>query len=105
MEKVCIEIYDEDGVLRESVSGRMEVDEIKASMLEAIQNDGIPVLRRVGKTKESSQDKESKQKTAEKWDMPLAVTIEYDDIRFSAGGRMQDVLAAEQEFLDEILKE
>lgn len=47
--KIRIDIYDADGELCETVGGRMGADEIINVMVEALRNDGIPVLRKAEK--------------------------------------------------------
>lgn len=42
---VTISIYDADGILCESVGGRMGYDEVKDIMINTLRNDGVPVLR------------------------------------------------------------
>lgn len=42
---VTISIYDADGLLCESVGGRMGYDEVKDIMINTLRNDGIPVIR------------------------------------------------------------
>ena len=43
--KIRIDIYDADGELCETIGGRMSADEIIETMVEALRNEGIPVLR------------------------------------------------------------
>lgn len=43
--KIHIDIYDTDGELCETIGGRMDADEIIDAMVEALRNEGIPVLR------------------------------------------------------------
>ena len=109
-EKVRIEIYDEDGGIRESVGGRMDWDEIREIMLEALKNDGIPVLIKEGQEKKVDMNatrmgNEEKREDAWVWEQPMTVHIEYDGLKFSATGRFDDVMEAQEEFLGRIIEE
>lgn len=47
--RVTIEIYDADGEYCESIRGRLGYEEIRERMIDALKNDGIPVIRQHGK--------------------------------------------------------
>lgn len=109
-EKVRIEIYDEDGDMRESVGGRMDWDEIREIMLEALKNDGLPVLITEARESEENRGNQrtgngSKREAGKAWEQPLSVHIEYDGLKFSATGRFDDVMEAQEEFLGRIIEE
>lgn len=109
-DKVRIEIYDEDGDMRESVGGRMDWDEIREIMLEALKNDGLPVLSKQetgekGTMDTTSMDNDDKREDEWFWEQPMTVHIEYDGLKFSATGRFDDVMEAQEEFLGRIIEE
>ena len=109
-DKVRIEIYDEDGDMRESVGGRMDWDEIREIMLEALKNDSLPVLIKEGQEKKGAMNttrmgNEDKREDAWAWEQPMTVHIEYDGLKFSATGRFDDVMEAQEEFLGRIIEE
>lgn len=90
-QKIRMDIYDEDGIKCETIISKMDADEVRAHMVEALQNDGIPVLREVvSKGKESEHDCSGK----------LSTTLEAGDVKFGAFGDAADVLDALREVLD-----
>ena len=128
--RVTIEIYDEDGTLCESIGGPMDFEEVKSNMLDALKNDGIPVLIVHGKHEkdESKQviraalqgnreelakalmdvlhiDNEGNQAPAPKFEPLLQLRWEFDGVKFDAIGKYDDVMDAQAEFLRGILEE
>ena len=108
--KVTIEIYDEDGVLAESIGGVFSHDEIKDQMIDILKNDGIPVIRRLGKHEaaEPACDRRGgnlppESKAAPAFEQPMTLRIEFDDIKFMVVGKYDDVMDAQAEFLRTIL--
>lgn len=126
---VTISIYDADGILCESVGGRMGYDEVKDIMINTLRNDGVPVLRVSERSKDCDEPankvKEHKE-IVEEWEgvyhkclqagpdegvKPeqvsttdrigplLTVEWEVDGIRFHAFGAGRDVIDAQYDFL------
>ena len=133
--RVTIEIYDEDGVLCESVGGPMTHEEVKDQMIEILRNDGIPVIRQHGKheavedVKEDTRAQEempfamktlkgmldawSNPKeivpgdigTIKPFTIPMVLEYEFDGIKFHAAGNPMDVHAANNALLKRIFEE
>ena len=55
--RVTIEVYDADGVLCESIGGPMDFEDIQATMISVLKNEGIPVLKYHGKHEKAEPDK------------------------------------------------
>ena len=55
--RVTIEVYDADGVLCESIGGPMDFEDVKATMISVLKNEGIPVLKYHGKHEKAEPDK------------------------------------------------
>lgn len=53
LQKVTIDVYDEDGELCESVTGPMDYEDVREKMVEIIKNDGVPVARIRGEVPKS----------------------------------------------------
>lgn len=103
-----IEVYDDDAVLRESIGGPMDFDDVHATMISILKNDGIPVIRQLGKHAAAEPDGKHTPKDAPKpqiWEQPMAIHIEYDGVKFSATGKYEDVMDAQAEFLKAIFEE
>lgn len=129
--RVTIEIYDEDGVLCESIGGPMDFEEVKSNMLDALKNDGIPVLIVHGKHEAAPAKEKSivraaleastpgmkkaleeavhsamhNQAHTPKFEPLLQLRWEFDGIKFDAVGKYDDVMDAQAEFLRGILEE
>lgn len=130
--RVTIEIYDEDGVLCESIGGPMDFEEVKSNMLDALKNDGIPVLIVHGKHEAAAPAKEKSivraaleastpgmkkaleeavhsamhnQAPTPKFEPLLQLRWEFDGVKFDAIGKYDDVMDAQAEFLRGILEE
>ena len=107
-----IETYDADGVLRESIGGPMDFDDVCATMTSILKNDGLPVIRQLGKHA-CPQDACGKHAVKEttppqpvlQWEPPMCIHIEYDGAKFSATGKYEDVMDAQAEFLKAIFEE
>ena len=54
--RVTIEIYGADGEYCESIRGRLGYEEIRERMIDALKNDGIPVIRQCGKHETVEED-------------------------------------------------
>lgn len=111
--RVTIEIYDADGEMRESIGGQYTFREIRDMMRDIIQNDGIPVIRQLGKH-------EATEKTVTLNDMakeamkgfspvelmrPMALEYKFDGIEFRAAGNPLDVHAANEALLKRVFEE
>lgn len=131
--RVTIEIYDEDGLLCESVGGLMTHQEVKDKMIDVLRNDGIPVIRQYakhapleddsgsqGKQDEMSFTLQAMAKMLEKWGkptepgkaakiemhaIPMVLDYEFDGIKFHACGHPLDVHAANNALLKRIFEE
>lgn len=129
--RVTIEIYDEDGVLCESIGGPMDFEEVKSNMLDALKNDGIPVLIVHGKHEAAPAKEKSivraaleastpgmkkaleeavhsamhNQAPTPKFEPLLQLRWEFDGIKFDAIGKYDDVMDAQAEFLRGIIAE
>lgn len=90
-QNVRIDIYDDDGLKCETVIGKMDGEDIRASMVEALSNEGIPVLRRIVKGKEDNGGEQPR---------ALSVQMEAGNVKFSAFGEVADVIHALGEVLD-----
>lgn len=98
MKNYEIAIYDDEGTLCESISGEMDCDEVRARMLEALRNDGIPVVRKLVQV-EATEEKVcgetgETQRSNREWEQPMIIIYEKDGMRFSATGRYMDVMDA-----------
>lgn len=91
-QKVRIDIYDDDGIKCEAVIGKMDAQEVRAHMVEALQNEGIPVLRQLVKGKDEVD--------ANGYAHKLSVTLEAGNIKFGAYGDPADTIDALHEVLD-----
>lgn len=91
-QKIRLDIYDDDGTKCETVIGKMDGAEVRAHMVEALTNEGIPVLRQVvkGKVEEDANDHSH----------ALSVTLEAGNVKFGAFGDPADVIDALDEVLD-----
>lgn len=108
--RVTIEVYDADGVLCESIGGKMDFEDIQATMISVLKNEGIPVLRCLGKHAAKEEcHKDGKGEHCKPDDptpcLPLYLKWEYDGIKFDAIGQYDDVMDAQAEFLRGILEE
>ena len=107
--RITIEIYDEDGDLRESLGGEYTFRQIRCMMEDIINNDGIPVIRQLGKHAKA----EDVKPTAEGKHLPetemktihMVLEYEYDGIKFHAAGHPLDVHAANNALLKRIFEE
>lgn len=107
-QQLTIEVYDDDAVLRESIGGPMDFDDVRATMISILKNDGIPVIRQLGKHAAAEPDGKHVPKDAPKpqlWEPPMCLHIKYDGVDFSATGKYEDVMDAQAEFLKAIFEE
>jgi hypothetical protein len=100
--RVTIEIYDEDGLLCESVGGLMTHQEVKDKMIDVLRNDGIPVIRQHAKHAPLEDDVQEK---TELHAVPMVLDYEFDGIKFRACGHPLDVHAANNALLKRIFEE
>ena len=114
-----IEVYDEDAVLRESIGGPMDFDDVRATMESILRNDGIPVIRQLGKHAAATSSVSASAASSlgegaidgkhaakpQPWEQPMCLHIKYDGVEFSATGRYEDVMDAQAEFLRAIFEE
>ena len=125
--RLTVEIYDEDGVLCESVGGGYTFDELRDMLEDIVKNDGIPVIRLCGKHEKVEDRAEDEKKpddmpfalsalkkaikdwgSAEKpriETMPMVLEYEFDGIKFHAAGHPQDVHAANEALLKRVFEE
>ena len=126
--RVTIEIYDEDGLLCESVGGLMTHQEVKDKMIDVLRNDGIPVIRQHAKHEAVEDDSNCQAKKAEMpfetdtrgfpkvfvdglkgktelHTIPMVLDYEFDGIKFRACGHPLDVHAANNALLKRIFEE
>lgn len=104
---LTIEVYTEEGLMHESIGGPMDFEDVRATMISILKNDGIPVIRAHGKhaAKGDAQGKHAAKPEKTEPTMPLSVTIVCDNLRFSATGLYEDVMDAQAEFLKAIMEE
>ena len=107
--RVTIEIYDEDGDLRESLGGEYTFLQIRRMMEDILHNDGIPVIRQLGKHAKVEDVKpaaEGKHLPApEMKTIPMALEYKFDGVEFRAAGHPLDVHAANNALLKRIFEE
>ena len=102
--RVTIEIYDEDGEMRESIGGQYTFREIRDMMRDIVQNDGIPVIRQLGK--HEAKDPEWKLLNLPKVDpIPMVLEYKFDGIEFRAAGHPLDVHCANEALLKRVFEE
>ena len=95
--RVTIEIYDADGEYCESISGRLGYEEIRERMIDALKNDGIPVIRQRGKHEtEELGDEEFTPGTG----ADIYVHWSCNGVEFEAEGPAEYVLRASKEMLE-----
>ena len=104
--RVTIEIYDADGAMRESIGGQYTFREIRDMMRDIIQNDGIPVIRQLGKHEAVESDGEIRVLNLPKVEMiHMVLEYEFDGIKFHAAGHPLDVHAANEALLKRVFEE
>ena len=122
--RVTIEIYDEDGDLRESLGGEYTFCQIRSLMKEIISNDGIPVIRQLGKhakveeklpdladlakkvLKDFKPEDEMKGLKLPKVEpIPMVLEYKFDGLEFRAAGHPLDVHAANNALLKRVFEE
>lgn len=126
--RVTIKIYDENGMVCESVGGLMTHQEVKDKMIDVLRNDGIPVIRQHAKHAPLEDDSGSQAKEAEMpfetdprgfskvfvdglkgktelHTIPMVLDYEFDGIKFRACGHPLDVHAANNALLKRIFEE
>ncbi len=131
--RVTIEIYDADGEYCESFSGRLGYEEIRERMIDALKNDGIPVIRHRGKHETVEEDNgflndAMREKMKEmSWivnevmkqkqhvhvmndsivplPMRMMLDYEFDGIKFHAAGNAEDVHKANEALLKRVFEE
>ena len=131
--RVTIEIYDADGEMRESIGGQYTFREIRDMMRDIVQNDGIPVIRQLGKHEAKDEtmigkameemlpdlkaacektlkgfkpDGEIRLLNLPKVDpIPMVLEYKFDGIEFRAAGHPLDVHAANEALLKRVFEE
>ena len=131
--RVTIEIYDADGVMRESVGGGYTYRELRDMLRDILDNDGIPVIRQLGKHEakdESMKYKVMKEKLPDlkaicedvlkdfkpedgmkalklpKFEpIPMVLEYKFDGIEFRAAGHPLDVHTANESLLKRVFEE
>lgn len=108
--RVTIEIYDEDGVLRESVGGGFTFDELRDMLEDIVGNDGIPVIRQLGKHAKAEEDvkptaEEKHLPAPEMKTIPMTLAYKFDGVEFRAAGHPLDVHCANEALLKRIFEE
>lgn len=104
--RVTIEVYDEDGVLRESIGGPMDYEDVREQMIEILRNDGIPVLKQHEKQAVKVQPpKVDAVPAILKFEPLLQLRWEYNGVKFDAMGKYDDVMDAQAELLRRIFGE
>lgn len=131
--RVTIEIYDADGDLRESLGGEYTFLQIRSLMKEILANDGIPVIRQLGKHAKVGEPLEGTRKpeqmpffakaltdALEAWGkpqeivhgektgpftIPMVLEYKFDGIEFRAAGHPLDVHAANNALLKRVFEE
>lgn len=101
--KVSIDIYDLDGEHCETLGGPMDGYDLKAQMIDILKNDGIPVVRCHGK--HEAADPKHAPKHSHEFEQPMTLQIQFEDVKFMAVGRYEDVMDAQAEFLQAIIKD
>ena len=101
--KVSIDIYDLDGEHCETLGGPMDGYDLKAQMIDILKNDGIPVVRCHGK--HEAADPKHAPKPSPEFEQPMTLRIEFEDVKFMAVGKFEDVMDAQAEFLQAIIKD
>lgn len=105
---LTIEVYTDEGLMHESIGGPMDFEDVRATMISILKNDGIPVIRQMGKHAAAEQDGKHAVKESEPcqvWEQPMAIHIECDGVKFSASGKYEDVMDAQAEFLKALFEE
>ena len=116
--KVSIDIYDLDGEICEQLGGSYDAYDLKAQMIDILRNDGIPVVRCHGKHEAADPAPDRKgEETSPRckgspapqpnpaFEQPMTLRIEFEDIKFMAVGKYEDVMDAQAEFLQAIFEE
>ena len=127
--RVTIEIYDAEGEMRESIGGQYTFREIRDMMRDIIQNDGIPVIRQLGKHEAVEENTKKDEMpfalgalmgALEEWGkpkamvkdggfmpltMPMVLEYEFDGIKFHAAGHPLDVHVANEALLTRVFEE
>ena len=107
--RVTIEIYDADGDLREAIGGQYTYREIRNMMEDIIRNDGIPVIRQLGKHAKVEDVKPTAEEkhlpAPEMKTIPMVLEYKFDGVEFRAAGHPLDVHAANNALLKRIFEE
>lgn len=107
--RVTIEIYDADGDLREAIGGQYTYREIRNMMEDIIKNDGIPVIRHLGKHAKVEDIKPTAEEkhlpAPEMKTIPMTLAYKFDGVEFRAAGHPLDVHAANNALLKRIFEE
>lgn len=96
---VCIDIYDTEGIVHETVEGDFDGEELLKEMTRAVSEDGIPVVRR---------EQMSLEALMEPGKRPMTIAWRVGNVSFHADGAADDVRAQELTFraiLPDLLKQ
>lgn len=106
---LTIEVYTDEGLMHESIGGPMDFEDVRATMISVLKNDGIPVVRVHSKKAPAAENAgkhaAKEDKPCQAWEQPLCLHIECDGVKFSATGKYEDVMDAQAEFLKAIFEE
>lgn len=107
--RMTIMIYDADGELRESLGGEYTYRQIRSMLKAIIANDGIPVIRQLGKhamVEDVKPAVEAKPMAVpETKTAPMVLEYKFDGVEFRAAGHPLDVHCANEALLKRIFEE
>ena len=107
--RVTIEIYDADGDLREAIGGQYTYREIRNMMEDILQNEGVPVIRQLGKHAKVQDVKPTAEEkhlpAPEMKTIPMVLEYKFDGVEFRAAGHPLDVHAANNALLKRAFEE
>jgi hypothetical protein len=107
--RVTIEIYDADGDLQESLGGEYTFRQIRSMMKDILENDGVPVIRQLGKHAKAEAIKPTAEEkhlpAPEMKTIPMMLAYKFDGIEFRAAGHPLDVHCANEALLKRIFEE
>ena len=104
--RITIEIYDEDGDLRESLGGEYTFRQIRGLLKDI---EGVPVIRQLGKHAKAEAIKPTAEEkhlpAPEMKTIPMVLEYEFDGIKFHAAGHPLDVHRANEALLKRVFEE
>lgn len=111
---LTIEVYTDEGLMHESIGGPMDFEDVRATMISVLKNDGIPVVRVHRKHTPVAEDvgkhaakeiMDFKRNNQQLQTMPMVLEYEFDGVKFRACGHPLDVHAANNALLKRIFEE